>query len=105
IAALVGAAAIRDQAYKDICVAKVKAARSQLAQNLQQLGFRVWNSQTNFLLTQPSQNNAEQIYLDLKDRGILVRYFHQPGLNDKLRITVGTEAQNQTLLEALSSLV
>jgi histidinol-phosphate aminotransferase len=105
IAALVGAAAMRDQAYKDACVAKVKAARSQLAQDLQQLGFQVWDSQTNFLLTQPPQGNAEQIYLALKDQGIWIRYFNQPGLEDKLRITVGTEEQNQALLEALIDLV
>jgi len=35
----------------------------------------------------------------------LVRYFNQPGLDDKLRITVGTEEQNQSLLEALIHLV
>nr|WP_290225749.1 histidinol-phosphate transaminase [Trichocoleus desertorum] len=104
IAALVGAAAMRDQTYKNACVAKVKASRSRLAQNLQHLGFRVWDSQTNFLLTQPPQGNAEQIHLALKDQGIWVRHFNQPGLDDKLRITIGTEEQNQILVEALTRL-
>lgn len=104
IACLVGAAAMRDQAYKDDCVARVKVARRQLAIDLKQLGFHVWDSQTNFLLTQPPDDRAEQIYLALKQRGILVRYFNQSGLSDKLRITVGTDDQNRTLIEALSSL-
>ena len=102
IATLVGTAAMCDQDYKNECAEKVKRSRAKLAIDLKQLGWKVWNSQTNFLLTQPQQD-AEKIYLALRERGILVRYFNQPGLDDKLRITIGTDAQNQTLIEALSS--
>ncbi|MGA7935634.1 MAG: histidinol-phosphate transaminase [Kovacikia sp.] len=105
IACAVGAAAMRDQEYKDACAAKVKASRARLMLDLKQLGFYLQDSQANFLLAQPPKGNAEQIYLALKERGILVRYFKQPGLNDKLRITVGTEEQNQMLVEALIHLV
>lgn len=101
IACAVGAAAMRDQAYKTECAKKVKASRASLAVILKQLGFRLWYSQTNFLLAQPPKGNAEQIYLALKEQGILVRYFKQPGLEDKLRITVGTDEQNQMFVEAL----
>ncbi|NJR65593.1 MAG: histidinol-phosphate transaminase [Leptolyngbyaceae cyanobacterium CRU_2_3] len=104
IACAVGAAAMRDQAYKNECAEKVKASRAKLAIDLKQLGCRIWDSQTNFLLAQPP-GSAEQIYLGLKEWGILVRYFKQPGLEDKLRITIGTDAQNQMLLEALLHLV
>lgn len=105
IACAIGAAAMRDQAYKNACAAKVKASRAKLAVDLKQLGFRLWDSQTNFLFTQPPKGNAEQIYLALKERGILVRYFKKLGLEDKLRITVGTDEQNQMLVEALIHLV
>lgn len=105
IACAIGAAAMRDQAYKNACAASVKVSRAKLAVDLKQLGFRLWDSQTNFLLAQPPKGNAEQIYLALKERGILVRYFKKPGLEDKLRITVGTDEQNQILLEALIHLV
>jgi histidinol-phosphate aminotransferase len=105
IANAVGAAAMRDQAYKNECAAKVKASRAKLAIDLKQLGFSLWESHANFLLAQPPQRNAEQIYLALKERGILVRYFKQAGLSDKLRITVGTDEQNQWLVEALLPLV
>jgi histidinol-phosphate aminotransferase len=105
IACLMGAAAMRDQPYKNECVAKVKVSRAKLLLNLKQLGFQVRDSQTNFLLATPPKNNASELYLALKERGILVRYFKQPGLNDKLRITIGTEPQNQSLIEALVYLV
>lgn len=101
IACAVGAAAITDQDYKNACVAKIKASRTKLATDLKQLGFQIWDSQTNFLLAQPPQKNAEYLYQKLKEQGILIRYFKQPGLEDKLRITIGTDEQNQTLVEAL----
>ncbi|HEY9853542.1 MAG TPA: histidinol-phosphate transaminase [Leptolyngbyaceae cyanobacterium] len=105
IACLVGAAAMRDRTYKNECAEKVKASRAKLAVDLKQLGFQLWDSQTNFYLAQPPKGNAEEIYLALKERGILVRYFKQPGLEDKLRITVGTDEQNQLLVGALVYLV
>jgi len=105
IACAVGAAAIRDQAYKNQCAHKIIASRAQLGLNLQQLGFKVWDSQANFFLAQPPRRNAEALYLGLKQQGILVRYFKQPGLEDKLRITVGTDEQNQILIAALGSLM
>lgn len=101
IATLVGAAAMRDQDYKNECAEKVKRSREWLAIALSKLGFQVQNTQTNFLLAQPPQNNAESLYLKLKQKGILVRYFKQPGLENKLRITVGTDEQNQMLIDRL----
>jgi histidinol-phosphate aminotransferase len=41
----------------------------------------------------------------LKSRGILVRYFDQPGLRDSLRITVGTPPQNAALLRELETVL
>lgn len=105
IATAVGTAAMRDQAYKNACAEKVKKSRAKLAVELKNLGFTVLDSQANFVLATPPQGNAEQLYLALKARGILVRYFKQVGLEDKLRITVGTDEQNQILIEALVSLV
>jgi histidinol-phosphate aminotransferase len=105
IATAVGAAAMRDQAYKKACAEKVKRSRTKLTLDLKNLGFTVLDSQANFVLATPPSNQAESIYLALKERGILVRYFKQPGLDDKLRITVGTDEQNHTLIEALISLM
>lgn len=105
IASAVGAAAIRDQAYKNQCAEQVKASRRQLTESLRQLGFDVPESQTNFLWAKPPQPNTDEIYAALKEQGILVRYFPKPGLNHRLRITVGTAEQNQALLTALQPLV
>ncbi|VEP16690.1 Histidinol-phosphate aminotransferase 1 [Hyella patelloides LEGE 07179] len=101
IATLVGAAAISDRAYKNECAEKIKKSREILTANLKNLDFTALKSHGNFLLATPPEGNAEHLYLQLKARGILVRYFKQFGLENKLRITVGTEEQNQTLLAAL----
>ena len=105
LATVVGAAAMRDQAYKNASAEKVKTSRAKLTVDLKNLGFTVSESHANFVLATSPAGNAEQLYLALKERDILVRYFRQPGLDDKLRITVGTDEQNRTLIEALDSIL
>ena len=101
IATLVGTAAMRDQPYKNTCADKVKRSRQQLRADLESLGFEVRPSQGNFVLATPPNESAEQLCQQLKEQHILVRYFKQPGLDDKLRITVGTGAQQEKLIAAL----
>lgn len=103
IAALVGAAAIRDQAHKNLNIEKVLRSRPILQGQLENLGFRVWPSAANFILVQPPQNfDAIELQQALKARGILIRYFNLPGVEDKLRITIGTDTQNEQLRSCLA---
>ncbi|HOF19571.1 MAG TPA: aminotransferase class I/II-fold pyridoxal phosphate-dependent enzyme, partial [Phycisphaerae bacterium] len=95
--------AIRDQAWKNANAAKVTASRTVLSDALRAMGWKVWPSEANFLLARPPAGDAKRLYEALKDRGILVRYFQQPRLDDKLRITVGSDEQNAALLAALGS--
>ena len=99
-ACAIGAAAIADQSHKIANAEKVKASRARLAAELAELGYTIWPSESNFLLVRPV-GEARFIYDTLKSRGILVRYFDQPALDDKLRITVGTDEENAALVAAL----
>lgn len=106
ISQTLGAAAYADQAYAEKTWGAVRSARSNLAAGLGQLGFTMPESQTNFLLVKPPLGaSAERLYQALKEKKILVRYFDAPGLDDKLRITVGTDEQNQRLIEAIGQLM
>ena len=105
IALQLGAAAITDQVYKQAIVEKVVIAREQLRAALRGLGFRVWPSHTNFLLVNPPDDSAYFLYKGLKAQQIMIRYFNQPGLDDKLRITVGTPQQNQRMVKAVEELL
>ena len=105
IAIAAAAAAIQDQQYFKENVAKVKAQREYLTQELIQLGFDVPQSYTNFLMPRCIDCQAEDIYNKLAEQNIFVRYFKLEGLADKLRITIGTEEQNQKLISVLKGIL
>ena len=104
VAAAVGAAAIRDVAYTHETVERIRATRARLGRALADRGFRIWPSQANFLFARPADGDARRLYQGLRERGVLVRYFAEPDLADKLRITVGTEQQTARLMSALADL-
>ncbi len=104
VSCVVGAAAFADQAHKVASAERVKASRAALAAALAALGYRVWPSESNFLLVRPPAGDAGRIYQALTTGGILVRYFDHPALDDKLRITVGTDEQSAALVAALKGL-
>jgi histidinol-phosphate aminotransferase len=83
---------------------QVRKDREDLRLGLQQLGFVVFPSETNFLLaTHPGGvAKTKSLFAHLKAQQIYVRYFPVPGLEDKLRITVGTAVQHQRLLAAVT---
>lgn len=108
ISQLLGEAALSDQAYAEEIWARVRADRRMLREALTDHGFRVAASQTNFLLAEvplSSACTAKEVYEGLRARGVLVRYFDTPLLADKLRITVGTTEQNQTLITWLGDIL
>jgi len=103
-----GEAALADRGYAEETWSRVRADRRVLREGLIEQGFQVGASQSNFLLAEvplSSPCTALEIYEGLKSRGVLVRYFDTPLLADKLRITVGTAEQNQTLLTWLGDVL
>jgi histidinol-phosphate aminotransferase len=105
VALRLAAAAMNDQEWMRGNAGRIKASRAKLAIALEQMKFRLWPSQANFIMASPSRGDARYLYYELRDRGILVRYWDRPRLDDKIRITVGTEEENQVLLEALRELI
>lgn len=103
---LAGAAAsIRDVNYLQEVQQQVIATRSRTATALQALGFSVLDSKTNFLFARPPAGNAENLYVALKERGILVRYFKQERIKEYLRISIGTDAEMDAFLAAVADLL
>jgi histidinol-phosphate aminotransferase len=58
-------------------------------------------SQSNFVLNRVLGRDAAELKHSLEKRGILVRYYRTPGLQDCIRISVGTPDQNTRVLAAL----
>ncbi len=101
----VALAALSDQAYMRTLVERIKATRRQTIAELEQLGFRVFPSETNFLWVKPARISAADLYRRLRDQNILVRYFPGIRTQDYLRITIGTDAEMQTLVKAMRMMV
>jgi histidinol-phosphate aminotransferase len=106
IAQTLARAAIEDQAYAADTWRRVREQRAWLVAQLDSLGLTTPPSQSNFLLASvAAPHQAAAVYQGLKDAGILVRYFKLPGLEDKLRITVGAPDENRKLIDALTAIM
>ena len=98
-------AALGDQETFRENVARIKKTRGRLIDSLKKLGFFVYPSQANFVMIRcRDANKAKEIYQELRERKILIRYFEQPRLDDCLRITVGTDEEIDALLDNLAEI-
>lgn len=102
---LAGIEAMRDRAYFEECVSAVVAQRKQTASDLRAIGFSVKDSASNFLFASPPCMTGEAYYKGLKQKGVLVRYFDHPLLQNHVRITVGNAEQMQALLDKTKELI
>jgi histidinol-phosphate aminotransferase len=104
--ALAGAvAAVEDEAWFEQNRDRIVASRQRLAAALLELGFEVLPSAANFLFVRHPGRSGATLAADLRSRGIIVRHFARDRIADFLRITVGTEADNDRLIEVLHSLL
>ncbi len=99
------AAALEDQEYFRTIRAKALATRGRMTEALTRLGFTVPPSRANFVWCVRADRPAKPIYEELKRRGVLVRYMNYKGSGDGLRISVGTDAEIDRLLEEMATLV
>lgn len=100
--ALAGAtAAWEDHAHFDATRKAVMRDREATSEALARLGFTTLPSATNFIFTRHASLPAEEILAALRARGILVRHFKQDAIRNWLRISIGTSAECQALVEAL----
>ena len=100
-----GIAAFKDQEYFEATCQRVIDSRDRLTNNLHNLGFEVVPSAGNFIFVRHVERPAEELALSLRQNGIIVRHFKQSRIEQFLRITIGTEKQNERLVSVLTSLL
>lgn len=106
IAQRLASAAFDARGYAEAGWHRTRQQRQRLTSALVELGFRVPPSESNFVLAQaPAGICAAELHRRLRDRKVLVRHFDAPRLADRLRITIGTEAQVGALLSALKAVL
>lgn len=106
VAQAVALAALKDRAHHRKTVAKVVRTRKAFAKALAKRGWDVLPSESNFVFAKPpAPAKAADVFAALRERSIFVRYFPGPLTGDRLRITIGTDEQMETLLSALDAIL
>ena len=103
--AAAGYAALCDNEYYMQNCRTIMENRAYTAKALEALGFTVLPSLTNFVFAKSDRMGGEALYLELKRRGILVRHFTKPGIEDYNRITIGTKKQMEALIATVKTIL
>lgn len=90
--------------YREKCAA-ICRTRQWTAGQLEAMGFQVLPSLTNFLFAKTEAMDGQALYQALKARGILVRHFSNPRICQYNRITIGTQAQMEQLVQTLKEVL
>ena len=83
----------------------VVANRAYTTEKLQAMGFTVLPSAANFVFAAHPAIRGKDLYLRLKERGVLVRHFDTVRLREYNRITIGSRAQMDALLDAIQAIL
>lgn len=100
-----GIGTLMDEDYTKENCKKIINTREWTASQLSKLGFVQTNSITNFLFAKHPQYNGKDIYLKLKEKGVLVRHFDSDKLTEYNRITIGSDEQMKIFIDTLKDVL
>ena len=100
-----GIAAIDDNDYYMQNCKRIIENREYTTRELRRLGFTVLDSMTNFVFAKSDRIGGEELYLALRERGILVRHFGAERIKDYNRITIGSDEQMRTFVETVEKIL
>lgn len=104
IAQELGKAVCKNLGYYAACAKKIVEERNSFTEFLLSLGWEVVPSKTNFVLAKNPKVSGEVVYKKIKEKGILVRHFSTPGIEDYVRITIGTKEQMEKLKNIIKTI-
>ncbi len=100
-----GIGALSDSEYFEKNCAQIIKNREFTANELKRLGFTFPDSKANFIFAKSDKIGGKELYLALKEKGILIRHFETERLKDYNRITIGSMEQMQAFISALEELL
>ncbi len=103
--AAAGIGALCDEEYFNDNCAKIIKTREEFSDGLKKLGFEVLPSKTNFIFAKSGKIGGKKLYSELKERGILVRYFDKPRLSEYVRISIGNAEDMAETLSVISEIL
>ncbi|MGE4214909.1 MAG: histidinol-phosphate transaminase [Anaerotignaceae bacterium] len=98
VAIAAGTASVNDDDYFRSTLKKVIATREHTAKELNDLGFTVFPSHSNFLFATHPTIKAKELFEAAKAENIFIRFFNLPRIDNHLRITIGTDEQMDALI-------
>lgn len=101
---MLGCRTVDAEPYYQEVSQKIQDARTWTTKALEGLGFRVLPSKANFIFASHPAISGDALYTGLRQRGILVRHFTKERIKDFVRITIGTQAQMESLCDALKEM-
>ena len=96
---------LNDEKYFNECIEKIKNTREFFTEELRKIGFVVESSSANFVFAKPIGIEAKELYENLKNEGVLVRWFGKKRLSSYLRITIGTKDQMKIVIEKMKKIL
>lgn len=98
-------AAFEDAEYFDETRKKIIETREQVTEELREMDFDVIESSSNFIFIKPpAPAQARELFTELRNRGVLVRYFDKPRIDDRLRVTIGTPEEMAVFIRTLKEI-
>ena len=97
-------AAAADCAYYRKITKQIVKDRDWFRKELIAAGYEVLPSATNFVFARHKSLSGKQVYELVKKAGILIRHFDIPGVEDFVRITIGTAEQMKQLADVMRRL-
>ena len=98
-----GTASIRDVSYFKQAVSTIIKTREAAKNKLALMGIKTLDSYTNFLFAKHPRISGKKLYEKLKEQNILVRHFDKPRIKNYIRITIGTDAEMDKLIQVLNT--
>ena len=103
--AAAGYAALCEQEWFESNCKEIQRVRAYTKDKLEAYRFSVLDSKTNFLFAEPLWIDGKELYLRLKAKGVLVRWFNADRIRSHLRITIGTQEQMDVLLSKIAEVL
>lgn len=100
-----GVGALTDEDYFRFACDTVIQTRAWTNEQLKKLGFEILPSCTNFVFAKHPAVSGKELYLCLKEQGILVRHFDDERIADFNRITIGSKEEMKNLIETLEKML
>lgn len=101
----IGAAAVDSDAYFRRNCELIADTRENTTKALQSLGFTVLPSKANFLFTTRVGFSGAMLYEKLKARGVLIRHFNKPLIENYIRVTIGTAEEMAAFLQEVQAIM